>query len=51
MSNNGQNVVFHVIFDTCDVMYNYSISLLPPIVFGYLFDFTPVSETKISPFT
>ena len=28
----GENVVFLVIFDTCDVMYNWSISLLPPIV-------------------
>ena len=32
------NVVFLVIFDTCDVMYNWSISLLPPIVLDNLFD-------------
>ena len=28
----GENVVFLIIFDTCDVMYYWSISLLPPIV-------------------
>ena len=27
-----------VIFDTCDVVYNWSISLLPPIVLDNLFD-------------
>ena len=32
----GENVVFLVIFDTCDVMYNLSISLLPPIVLDNL---------------
>ena len=36
----GENVVFLVIFDACDVMYNWDISLLPPFVhdnlFGYL---------------
>ena len=31
------NFVFLVIFDTCDVMYNWSISLLPPIVLDNLF--------------
>ena len=34
----GENVVFLDIFDTCDVMYNFSISLLPPIVLDNLFD-------------
>ena len=29
----GENVVFLVVFDTCDVMYNWSISLLPPWLF------------------
>ena len=29
----GENFVFLVIFDTCDVVYNWSISLLPPIVY------------------
>ena len=33
----GENVVFFVIFDTCDVMHNWSISLLPPIVLDNLF--------------
>ena len=28
----GENVVFLIIFDTYDVMYNWSIFLLPPIV-------------------
>ena len=28
----GENVVFLIIFDTCDVMYYWSISLLPPMV-------------------
>ena len=32
----GENVVFLVKFDTCDVMYNWSISLLPPIRLLYL---------------
>ena len=34
----GENVVFLVIFDTCDVMYSWSISLLPPIVPDNLLD-------------
>jgi len=34
----GENVVFLVIFDTYDVMYNLSISLLPPIILNNLFD-------------
>ena len=33
----GENFVFLVIFDTCDVVYNWSISLLPPIVLDKLF--------------
>ena len=33
-----ENFVLHVIFDTCDVMYNRSISLLPPIVLDKLFE-------------
>ena len=33
----GENVVFLVIFDTCDVVYDWSISLLPPIVLDNLF--------------
>ena len=32
-----ENVVFLVIFDTCDVVYNWSIYLLPPIVLISLF--------------
>ena len=32
-----ENFVFLVIFDTCDVVYNWSISLLPPIVLDNLF--------------
>ena len=32
-----QKLVFLVIFDTCDVVYNWSISLLPPIVLDNLF--------------
>ena len=39
LENMGENVVFLVIFDTCDVMYNWSISLLPPIVLDNLFEF------------
>ena len=31
-----ENFVFLVIFDTCDVVYNWFISLLPPIVLVYL---------------
>ena len=32
-----ENFVFFVIFDTCDVVYNLSISPLPPIVLDNLF--------------
>ena len=32
----GENVVFLVIFDTCDVVYNWFISLLPSIVLDNL---------------
>ena len=35
-----ENLVFFVIFDTFDVMYHWSISLLPPIVLDNLFDQT-----------
>ena len=38
----GENVVFLVIFDTCDVMYNFSISLLPPTVLDDLFELTEI---------
>ena len=37
MSTNVENIVFLVIFDTCDVVYNWVISLLPPIVLDNLF--------------
>ena len=33
----SKNFVFLVIFDTCDVLYNWSISLLPPILLDNLF--------------
>ena len=33
-----ENFVFLVIFDTCDVVSNWSNSLLTPIVFYNLFD-------------
>ena len=33
----GENFVFLVIFDTYDVVYNWFISLLPPIVLDKLF--------------
>ena len=33
----GENVLVLVIFGTCDVMFNLSISLLPPIVHDNLF--------------
>ena len=32
-----ENFVFLAIYDTCDVVYNWSISLLPPIVLDNLF--------------
>ena len=38
MLTNGRNCCLPVIFNTCDVMYNLSISLLPPIVLDNLFD-------------
>ena len=37
MSTNVRKFVFFVIFDTCDVVYNWFISLLPPIVLDNLF--------------
>ena len=37
MSTNVRKLCFLVIFDTCDVLYNWSISLLPPIVLNNLF--------------
>jgi len=38
MSTNGRKYVFLVFFfDTCDVVYSWSISLLPPIVLDNLF--------------
>jgi len=37
MSLMGEKCGFQVIFDTCCVVYNWSISLLPPIVLDYLF--------------
>jgi len=32
-----ENFISFVILDTCDVVYNWSISLLPPIVLDNLF--------------
>ena len=32
----GENLAFLVIFDTCDVVCNWSISLLPPFVLDNL---------------
>ena len=37
----GENLVFLVIFDTYDVVYNLSISLLPPIELDNLFAIMP----------
>jgi len=44
----GENVVFLVILDTCDVMYNWSISLLPPIVLDIQTAEMRVAERKTS---
>ena len=38
MSTNVRTFRFPVMFDTCDVVYNLSISLLPPIVLDNLFE-------------
>ena len=35
-----ENFVFLVIFDTCDVVYNWPISLLLPLVLNNLFEFS-----------
>ena len=43
----GENVVFLVIFDSCDVMYNYSISLLPSILLDNLFGYSNNSGLKL----
>ena len=37
MSNNVRKFRFPIMFDTCDVVYNLSSSLLPPIVLDNLF--------------
>ena len=40
LTPNWANIILEkniLIFDTCDVVYNWSISLLPPIVLNYLF--------------
>ena len=34
-----ENMSTNVIFDSCDVVYNWSISLLPPIVLDNLFGY------------
>ena len=36
-TNMGENIVFLLIFGTCDVVYNWFISLLPHIVLDNLF--------------
>ena len=38
MSTNVRKFRFLVIFDTCDVVYNWLISLLPPIALDNLFE-------------
>ena len=40
--------MFLVKFDTCDVMFNWSISLLPPILLDNLFGLT-ISNSPIAP--
>ena len=42
-----ENVAFLVIFDTCDVMYNWSISLLQPIVLYNLFGSQSILYDKV----
>ena len=46
MSNNVRKFRFLVIFDTYDVVYDWLISLLPPIVLDYLFDDTNFTFSK-----
>ena len=45
MSTNVRQFRF-VIFDTCDVVYNWFISLLPPIVLDNLFGTVSLSNVK-----
>ena len=47
MSTNVRKFRF-VIFDTCDVVYNWSISLLPPIVLDNLFDLNECIEVNFT---
>jgi len=42
-----ENFVFLVIFDTCDVVYIRSTSLLPPIELDNLFDLPQISFVEI----
>ena len=39
-----ENLVFLVLVDTCDVVYNCFISLLPPIVLNNLFGYKDVNQ-------
>ena len=45
-----ENAVFLVIFDTCDVMFNWLISLLPPLVYLNILDHQTMvqKETVVS---
>ena len=47
MSTNVRKFRF-VIFDTCDVVYNWSISLLPPIVLDNLFDLDECIQVNLT---
>ena len=43
-----ENMSTNVIFDSCDVVYNWSISLLPPIVLDNIFDSTKFHTQNIT---
>ena len=44
----SEHIVFLVIFDTCDVLYNWPISVLPPIVLDLFILFIHITTNKYS---
>ena len=48
LTTNVRKFFFLVIFDTCDVVYNWTISLLPPIVLDNLFEINPSNHESVA---
>ena len=50
LTTNVRKFFFLVIFDTCDVVYNWTISLLPPILLDNLFEINPSNHESVALF-